>query len=56
MPPKNVYTEESILDAVISLARREGPGAVAARAIGKELGCAPNRCAQEGLIKRRIPL
>lgn len=33
MPPKNVYTEESILDAVISLARREGPGAVAARAI-----------------------
>lgn len=41
MPPKVIFTEEKILDAVISLVRREGLEAVTARAIAKELGCTP---------------
>lgn len=41
MPPRLIFTEEKILDAVIALVRREGLEAVTARAIARELGCTP---------------
>lgn len=38
MPPAIRFTRESVLDAAYSLVRREGPAALNARAVARELG------------------
>lgn len=37
MPPKNRFTREQIIQAAVNMTRREGIGAVTARAVGAEL-------------------
>ena len=39
MPPKIQYTKDQIVDATIEIMRKEGPEALNARAVAKQLGC-----------------
>ncbi len=39
MPPKIQYAKEQIIDAAIEIVRRDGPEALNARAVAKQLGC-----------------